>query len=39
LNLARAGNFFAATAYIALSLVLCLTAVWLGYLSESLFSR
>jgi CrcB protein len=39
LNLARAGNLLAATAYIALSLVLCLAAVWLGYLSESLFSR
>jgi CrcB protein len=39
LNLARAGNLLAATAYIALSLLLCLAAVWLGYLSESLFSR
>jgi CrcB protein len=39
LNLARAGDLSAATTYIALSLVLCLTAVWLGYLSEGLFSR
>jgi CrcB protein len=39
LNLARGGNLSAAAAYIALSLVLCLIAVWLGYLSATAFAR
>jgi fluoride exporter len=39
LNLARAGSLGAAAANIALSLVLCLIAVWLGYASATAFSR
>jgi fluoride exporter len=39
LNLAHAGSLGAAAANIALSLVLCLIAVWLGYVSAVAFSR
>ncbi len=39
LNLARAGDLGAAVTNIAASLVLCLIAVWLGYLSAVAFSR
>jgi CrcB protein len=39
LNLARGGNFSTAAAYIALSLVLCLIAVSLGYASTMLFTE
>jgi CrcB protein len=39
LNLARGGNLSAAATNIALSLVLCLIAVWLGYLSATAFTR
>jgi len=39
LNLARAGNLGGAATNIALSLVLCLVAVWLGYASATAFSR
>jgi CrcB protein len=39
LNLARAGNLSGAATNIALSFVLCLAAVWLGYASATAFSR
>ncbi len=39
LNLARAGNVAGAATNIALSLVLCLGAVWLGYATATAFSR
>jgi CrcB protein len=39
LGLARAGNLGGAAAYIALSLVLCLVAVSVGYATASAFSR
>jgi CrcB protein len=39
LNLARAGNLGAAASNIALSVVLCLVAVSLGYVSATAFSR
>jgi CrcB protein len=38
-TLARGGNLGGAAANILLSLVLCLTAVWLGYASATAFSR
>jgi len=39
LNLARAGNLGAAATNVALSLVLCLVAVWLGYLGATALHR
>ncbi len=39
LNLARNGDWFSAAAYIAASLVLCLLAVCLGYLTAAALSR
>jgi CrcB protein len=38
-TLARGGNLGGAAANVLLSLVLCLTAVWLGYASATAFSR
>lgn len=39
LNLARDGQWFAAGANIALSVVICLVAVWLGYIAGTALSR
>jgi CrcB protein len=39
LNLARSGALGAAAANAALSLVLCLAAVWLGFTAATLFNR
>jgi fluoride exporter len=39
LNLARGGNLTAAAGYIALSLVLCLIAVSVGYMTATAFTR
>jgi CrcB protein len=39
LSLARTGNVAGAAMNVALSLVLCLGAVWLGYATASAFSR
>jgi CrcB protein len=39
LNLARDGDFFHAGANIVLSVVLCLVAVWLGYLAATTINQ
>jgi len=39
LNLAREGQWFAAGAYIVLSVVLCLLGVWLGHLGAQWLNR
>ena len=39
LNLARDGQWFAATANVVLSVAVCLVAVWLGYVAGTAWSR
>lgn len=39
LNLARDGQWFAATANVVLSVAVCLVSVWLGYVAGTAWSR
>ena len=39
LNLARDGQWFAASGNVVLSVAICLTAVWLGYAAGAAFAR
>ncbi len=39
LNLARDGEWFRVSAYVALSVVLCLIAVWLGHIAAATFNQ